>query len=326
MKLNPHFALPVVAVAFALSTASIYQSTVKNARSQATRSSGHPLQTSCLSSPPVVRANTPTSLSNITGKSHPRQIHSGDLLKILEKGTRSEVFDALAALAGPSQSRTCDIALLSAEFTSPMSTVALDALADLLAGTDTEAPSPHVLPVEVADGIRKGFQSQQDQARVGQALERAWLNASPEGRQRLEAQEIPEFFAIRTATVIADEPGEALLWMARLETCAHPSTPESVLALALNPALSIAELSSVLYNWSQNYSMPETSLMLNHAMTDPTRNMVQRGISALGLAGTSDSLSHVPAMEKAASTTNHAWLQSTLNYAVKLAQENMQLR
>lgn len=339
MKLNTLVALPVVAAAIVFATSSLNYSPVGNSRSMASDSSGRSVRASSLSSSPASSANghatavkagqrrksNPALVAMITDNSQPLHVRPGALREILASGTRSEVFDALAALADPA-SNAWDTALLGAEFTSPMSNVALDAVADLLAGLAPEAPSTHALPTEVADGIRKGLQSQQDLAGVGQTFERAWRRASPDGRQRLESQEIPDFFARRAAALIADDPSEALLWMARLETCAHPRTPESVFALSRNPAMSVAELSSVLYNWSRRHAGPETSKFLNQAMTDPALNTVQQGISALGLAGTSEALSHVPAMQKAASQTNDPWLQNTLNYAIELAQENQALK
>jgi hypothetical protein len=339
MKLNKSVALLLCTVASIFALPSFYKLTVKSNLPLDPGSSSRLLTASRWSSLPTLPKNVkekaveaPQSrqinsalITMITDSTYPLHVRAAALRKVLASGTRTEVLNVLFSLANPERTFDFETTMLCAEFTSPMSTVALDAVVDLLGGLAGKTPPPNALPTELTDGMRKGLQSQNDMDQVGQAMERAWRNASPDLKQGLESLEIPAFYAIRTATLITDEPGEALLWMARLETCAHPRTPDSILALALDPAMSIAELSSVLYNWSQRYSMPETALMLTHAMTDPTRNTVQQGISALGLAGTTEALSHVPAIQKAANETKNAWLQSTMNYAIKLAQENIKL-
>lgn len=260
-----------------------------------------------------------TLMIDDAGSLHQR---AGALRQILAQGTRSEVLSALAALAGIHKHSPGDAALLCAEFESPLSNQAVETLADWIAGNLNDTLSPHALPPEVSDGMRKGLQAQQNLADVGKALENAWRTASPDGRQRLEAQEIPTLFASRVADSISHDQGEALLWMARLETCSHPRTPESILALSAHPSMPVAELNDAIYNWSQRFSGAESGNLLSSSMSNPALSPVQQGISALGLAGSPAAVAHIPAMQKAASQTANPWLRSSLQFAIQLAQEN----
>jgi hypothetical protein len=254
--------------------------------------------------------------------SHPLHQRGGALRRILAHGTRSEVLKALAALASIHKDSPGDAALLCAEFGSPMSNQAVDTLADWIAGNLADELSPHAMPPEVSDAMRKGLQSQQNLVDVGKALENAWRTAPPDGRQRLEAQEIPALFASRAADSIRYDQGEALLWLARLETCAHPRTAESILALCANPSMPVAEVSDALYNWNQRFSGPESCNLLSSSISNPALSPVQQGISAVGLAGSPTSAAHIPAMHKAAGETANPWLRDTLQLAMQLAQEN----
>lgn len=244
------------------------------------------------------------------------------LRRILAQGTRSEVLKALAALKSIHEDSPGNAALLGAEFASTMSRQAVDTLADWIAGNLANELSPHAMPPDVSDALRKGLQSQQDLADVGKSLENAWRTAPPDGRQRLEAQEIPTLFASLAADSIRRDKGEALLWLARLETCAHPRTAESILALCANPSMPMAEVSDALYNWNQHFSGPESGNLLSSSISNPALSPVQQGISAVGLAGSPTSAAHIPAMRKAAGETANPWLRDTLELAMQLAQEN----
>lgn len=254
--------------------------------------------------------------------SRPLHQRGAALRRILAQGTGREVVEALAALVSIHKDSPGDAALLGAEFGSPMSNQAVDTLADWIAGNLADELSPHAMPPGVSDAIRKGLQSQQNLADVGKALENAWRTAPPDGRQRLEAQEIPTLFASRAADSIRLDRGEALLWLARLETCAHPRTAESILALCANPSMPMAEVSDALYNWNRRFSGPESGNLLSSSISNPALSPVQQGISAVGLAGSPTSAAHIPAMRKAAGETADPWLRDTLQLAIQLAQEN----
>jgi hypothetical protein len=178
-----------------------------------------------------------------------------------------------------------------------------DAVVQIFAGQRTLSfASLYALPPPLLDALAAVLRNQADQDGLSRALDTAWREASdPSARRRLEGLEIPGLYAARVAEFTATGDTEAAsIYLARLETCDHPGTPDCLAALARQHGFDLSELCDSALNWAATFpalaNVPDLSARVSDLGFSPS----QRIIAAAALAGAAPGAETVAALDKAA--------------------------
>ena len=179
----------------------------------------------------------------------------------------------------------------------------LEAAVQLLAGEKSISfGNFEALPPSFVAALGAALGRQEDHAAVARALDTAWRDTTdPVARERLENLEIPGLFAARAADLTAGGDTESAgKYLARLENCSHPGTPDALAGLAAQPGIDINSLCDAAWNWAEKFQGLANPENLAARLTDPAFSPEQRVIAAATLAGAAPGTGTVAALDKAA--------------------------
>lgn len=245
---------------------------------------------------------------------------------VLSHGKQSEVSDLFVSLQqlaaqSPSEETTALLEALS----SPMSSQAMTACANLLANRDRQLPDFELLDPAFMDSLRKGLQAQLMESALAGILSTVWATSPDEViRQRLESMEIPSLYASLAMTQATSDPEESAIYLTRLETCHHPATAATILAMANSPGASVNEMANILFNWTSEHASTTHINFFEGILSDPAYSPTQQGLAALALAATPDATAKIPAIHKAMTKQQEGWLKARLSQSIEMINHPMQ--